>query len=112
MIHANSPLVPNPLNIISQPPENSGSQLSLFVDATQDFENHGNKAVNEDSNFLHNSWANLEELDEEPIIDEGAFSNAVSILRKKQSTQLKKNTPPGLKQDPLNLPHEVPLLEH
>lgn len=76
MVSADPIIVPNPLNYISQPPEDSESQPSIFLESTQ---------VNETQmdDFLHNSWADLADLEEDPMDKDGAFTNAISILKNK-----------------------------
>ncbi|XP_058783566.1 uncharacterized protein LOC131658271 [Vicia villosa] len=75
-------IIPNPLNFISHPPEDSGSQPSVFVDSTQVNEVHMD-------NFLQNSWADQADLEEEPLDKDETFTNAVSILKKKQAARNK-----------------------
>ncbi|XP_058783904.1 uncharacterized protein LOC131658651 [Vicia villosa] len=75
-------IVPNPLNFISQPPDDSETQTTEGVDATLVKETPMN-------NFLHNSWADQADLDEEQVDKDGAFTNAVSILKKKQAARNK-----------------------
>ncbi|CAI8619299.1 unnamed protein product [Vicia faba] len=58
------------------------SQLSTFVDATQVA--NGVEFPVTDVIFLNNSWANLEELSEEPIPNEGVFTSVISNLKKKR----------------------------
>ncbi|XP_058765590.1 uncharacterized protein LOC131639102 [Vicia villosa] len=71
-------IIPNPLNFISQP--ESESPVTEFVDASQ---------VLETQVDLHNSWADLADLEEVPGDTEGAFTNAVSIIKKKQAARNK-----------------------
>ncbi|XP_058768636.1 uncharacterized protein LOC131642405 [Vicia villosa] len=75
-------IVPNPLNFISQPLDDSETQLTEVVEATHVKESPMN-------NFLHNSWAELADLEEEQVDKDGAFTNAVSILKKKQAARIK-----------------------
>ncbi|XP_058783725.1 uncharacterized protein LOC131658450 [Vicia villosa] len=81
-------LVPNnSLNFVTHPSRQNDSQLSDFVDATQDFVPNSNEGVE----FLQKSRANLVEEDEHV---EGAFTHAVSVLnKKKHSTRVKKKQP-------------------
>ncbi|XP_058776586.1 uncharacterized protein LOC131650900 [Vicia villosa] len=81
-------LVPNPMNFISQPLEDSGTQFSEFVGPTQLSVDRGKSVQNEDAILMHNSWADLVDLEEEPVLD-GAFTNAISILKKKQAARNK-----------------------
>ncbi|XP_058761211.1 uncharacterized protein LOC131634557 [Vicia villosa] len=80
IVNADPIIVPNPLNFISQPePETPATE---FVDASQVLETQVD-------NFLHNSWADLADMEEEPGDTEGAFTNAVPIIKKKQAARNK-----------------------
>ncbi|XP_058746831.1 uncharacterized protein LOC131619788 [Vicia villosa] len=82
-------LVTNPLNFISQPPGDSETQLSEFVGPTQIDVDRGKAVQKENAILLHNSWADIADLEEERVLNDGAFTNAVSILKKKQAARNK-----------------------
>ncbi|XP_058785672.1 uncharacterized protein LOC131660437 [Vicia villosa] len=69
--------------------EDSDTQLSNFVEATPDRAAIILDTNAADASFLKNSWGNLEEIDKGNSRGEWAFINAVSQLKKKQSTKKK-----------------------
>ncbi|KAI5435411.1 hypothetical protein KIW84_022008 [Lathyrus oleraceus] len=79
------PIQHNPPNFVSQPSVEYGSQLDVFMDATE--EERGTEVYIAYIIFLNNSWANLVEQEEETIQHDGVFNTVISKLKKKQSAR-------------------------